>query len=185
MGGVRVEMTADDDPTLGRAGAPVTVIEFSDFQCPFCRRFWAETFPELKQKYIDTGRVRFVYRDFPLPMHPSAEVSAIAAECAADQGRFWEMHDKIFSEQSVQGTGTIQYEEEDIIKWAGEIGLNSSRFTSCLESEEQKAEVLADARDGAAAGVSGTPTFFINGQKLEGAQPFDSFQKIIEAELLK
>lgn len=92
--------SADDDPFIGNANAPVTMIEFSDYQCPFCLRFWSETLPQIKKDYIDTGKVKFVYRDFPLNIHPMAEPSARAANCAGEQGKYWEYHDKIFSEQS-------------------------------------------------------------------------------------
>lgn len=92
-------VSTDDDPALGDPNAPVTIIEFSDFECPFCRRFWQETLPQIKAEYIDTGKARFVYRDFPLSMHPGAFPAALAANCANQQGKFWEMHDKIFSEQ--------------------------------------------------------------------------------------
>lgn len=103
-----VKVSVDDDPVLGKADAPVTLIEFSDFQCPFCRAFWKEALQQIKKDYIDTGKAKFVYRDFPLSFHPLAKPYALAANCANDQGKFWEMHDKIFEEQAKKGEGTIQ-----------------------------------------------------------------------------
>ncbi len=176
-------VSADDDPVLGEAKAPVTIIEFSDFQCPFCRKFWRETLPEIKKNYIDSGQVKLVYRDFPLPMHPAAEISAEAGECADDQGKFWDWHDKLFSEQDKDGESTVQYEVSDIKKWGNEIGLNTSQFTACLDSQKFKDEVAKDVADGQAADVAGTPMFFVNGTMVRGSQPFSNFQKIIDEAL--
>lgn len=178
-------VSTDDDAYLGDKDAPVVMIEFSDLQCPFCRSFWRDTLPAIKSQYIDTGKVRFVYRDFPLSFHPGAMPAAQATECARDQNKFWEMHDKIFSEQDKQGTGTIQFGVADVKKWAGEIGLNVNDFNSCLDSQKYADEVNNDFKDGQAAGVSGTPGFFINGRLVVGAQPFSVFQSLIEEELTK
>lgn len=176
-------VSTDDDAYLGDKDAPVVMIEFSDFQCPFCRSFWSDTLPLIKSEYIDTGKVRFVYRDFPLSFHSGAMPAAQATECAREQDKFWEMHDKIFIEQDKQGGGTIQFGANDLKKWAGEIGLNVSEFNSCLDSQKYLNEVNNDLKDGQAAGVSGTPGFFINGRLVVGAQPFSVFQSLIEEEL--
>jgi len=181
--GAKIDVSADDDPFLGDDDADITVIEFSDYQCPFCRTFWSQTLPQLKTDYIDTGKVKFVYRDYPLPFHPAAEISALAANCAGEQNKYWEMHDKLFSEQQKQGTGTITYGEAELKQWASQIGLNSSKFNSCLDSKKYQSEVQKDLADGSSAGVNGTPTFFINGRMLVGAQPFSAFQTAIDAEL--
>lgn len=184
LGGVgAVKVSADDDPFLGEKNAPVTIIEFSDFQCPFCRSFWKETLPLLKSNYIDTGKVRFVYRDFPLSFHPSSHLAAEAGECADEQGKFWKMHDQIFHQQDQQGQGTIQFSKADLIKAAGQIGLETAKFNQCLDSGKYKTEVDKDLADGSTAGVSGTPAFFINGRLLIGAQPFSAFQEVINREL--
>jgi protein-disulfide isomerase len=175
----------DDDVILGNKNAKVTIVEFSDFQCPFCRKFWSETLPQIKKDYIDTGKVNLVYRDFPLSFHPAAKVSAEATGCAADQGKYWEMHDKIFSEQAKKGTGTIQYTETDLKKWATQIGLDAAKFNSCLDSGKYTEEVAKDAEDGAKFGVSGTPFFFVGGQSVNGAYPFATFKTAIDAELAK
>lgn len=173
--------TADDDPILGSPDAPVTLIEFSDFQCPFCRKLWREALPEIKKNYIDTGKAKLVYRDFPLSaIHPSAQAAAEAGECADDQGRFWEMHDKIYAEQDKKGQGTIQFTVSDIKKWAGQIGLNMPEFEACLDSQKYKAEVEKDATDGQAAGVTGTPGTFVNGRLIKGAVPFRDFSQAID-----
>ncbi len=182
-GGSPVNVSEDDDPFRGDANAPVVMIEFSDFQCPFCRSFFENTLTQLEEKYIKTGKVKLVYRDFPLSFHPAAQKAAEAGECADDQGKFWEMHDKIFEEQSKQGQGTIQFSVDDIKKWAGEIGLNTTKLNDCMDSGKYAQEVQKDAADGTAAGVSGTPTFFINGKQLVGAQPYSVFEQTIEAEL--
>jgi len=181
--GAKVQVSADDDPVMGSKNAKVTVIEFSDFQCPFCRSFWRDTFSQIKKEYIDTGKVKFVYRDYPLSFHPMAMPSAQAAECADDQGKFWEMHDKIFGEQEKLGQGTVTFAVSDLKKWAAAIGLNAGQFNQCLDSGKYKAEVDKDFADGSASGVSGTPSLFINGRLLVGAQPFASFKAIIDEEL--
>lgn len=180
-----VSVSTDDDPVLGKSNAPVTIIEFSDYQCPFCRSFWEDTLPLLKKNYIDTGKVKFIYRDYPLDIHPAAMPSALAAECADDQGKYWEYHDKIFAEQAKKGVNTITYGVTDLKKWAAEIGLNTSTFNSCLDSEKHKAEVEKDFQDGIAAGVNGTPGFYVNGIPVRGALPYESFKTLIEAELKK
>jgi protein-disulfide isomerase len=182
---VRKDVSPDDDPALGPKGAKVTIIEFSDFQCPYCRTWWKDTFSQLKKEFIDTGKVRFIYRDFPLSFHPMAAPSAEAANCAGEQGKYWEMHDKLFSEQLKKGQGTITYEVKDIKNWAAQIGLNGSQFNQCLDSGKFKAEVEKDFADGSAAGVSGTPSFFINGKLVVGAQPYATFKSLIEQELKK
>lgn len=175
-----VNVTGDDDPVLGRSDAPVTIVEFSDFQCPFCRRFFEDALVQIKKEYVDIGKVRLVYRDFPLDFHPGAQPAAMAAECADEQGKFWEFHDKVFAAQALQGQGTIQFGVADLKKWAKEINLNTIQFNQCLDSGKYKEEVAKDQTDGTAAGVSGTPTLFINGIRVVGAQPFATFKTIID-----
>lgn len=183
--GGKVSVSADDDPLLGNANAKVTIIEFSDFQCPFCRRHYTQTLPQLKKEYIETGKVKYVYRDFPLTqIHPAAVPAAEAAECADEQGKFWELHDKIFDEQNKQGVGTVQFGIEDVKKWASEVqGLDVAKLNQCLDSGKYTQEVQKDLADGLQAGVGGTPTFYINGRELVGAQPFSAFKSTIDAEL--
>lgn len=173
----RVSVSADDDAMKGDASAPVTIIEFSDFQCPFCGRFFEDALPQIEDKYVKTGKVKFVYRDFPLEsIHPQARPAAEAAECAHEQGKFWEFHDKLFANQ--QGLSVDNFK-----KWAQELGLESTQFNDCVDSKKYADEVSKDLADGSAAGVSGTPAFFVNGHELSGAQPFSAFEAVIEAEL--
>lgn len=184
--GDAVNVSIDDDAILGNPDAPVTIIEFSDFQCPFCRKFYKETLPQIKKEYLASGKVKFVYRDFPLvQIHPGATPAAEGAECAKEQGKFWEMHDAIFDEQEKQGSGTVQFTADDVKKWAAKIGLNASKFNQCLDSGTYTQEVEKDVADGSAAGVSGTPATFINGRLVTGAQPFVAFKAVIDEELKK
>ena len=187
-----VEVSADDDPVLGKDNAPVIIIEFSDFQCPFCRKFWTDTFEQLKTEYIDTGKVKLIYRDFPLDsIHPMAQKSAEAAQCANEQEKYWEYHDKMYGEQNILDGGSIEgpvqstvtYTVNDLKKWAKDLGLDSGKFDSCLDDGKYEDEVKNDFQDGAQAGVQGTPSFFINGKQLSGAQPFSAFKQAIDAEL--
>jgi len=175
-GGSVVDVSIDDDAVKGDANAPVTIIEFSDYECPFCGRFYSDTLPQIISEYIDTGKVKLVYRDFPLNFHPQARKAAEAAECAGEQGKYYEMHDLLF-EKGVSGG------ESSFKQYAKDIGLDSSEFDSCLDSGEMADEVQKDLDDGTAAGVSGTPGFFINGRQLSGAQPFSAFKTIIDEEL--
>ncbi|MBI2173124.1 MAG: thioredoxin domain-containing protein [Candidatus Aenigmarchaeota archaeon] len=185
----RIQVSLDDDPQLGDRNAKVMVIEFSDFQCPFCRRFYIQTLPQLEKDYIDTGKILFVYRDFPLDsIHPGARPAAAAAECADEQGKWKEYHDKIFDEQNKQGEGTVQLGVDDLKKWASDIGLDTQQFNQCLDSNKYDAEVSKDFQDGVQAGVSGTPTFYIgspqNGYiELVGAQPYSIIKQVIDQEL--
>lgn len=180
-----VDVSIDDDAVLGKSDAPVTIIEFSDFQCPFCRSFWKNAFAEIVKEYIDTGKAKLVFRDYPLSFHPMGVPSAKAAECAKEQGKFWEMHDVIFEEQEKLGEGTVQYTVNDLKKWAAKVGVNTTQFNDCVDSEKYKAEIEKDAADGVAAGVTGTPAIFINGRLIAGAQPFSVFKTIIDEELKK
>lgn len=183
--GAKVNVSADNDPILGNTNAKVTIIEFSDYQCPFCRAFWKDALAQIKKDYIDTGKVRFVYRDYPLPFHPMSMPSAQAAECAGEQGKYWEFHDKIFAEQDKLGQGTVTYTAQDLKKWAAAIGVDTAKFNQCLDSAKYKSEIEKDMADGSAAGVSGTPTAFINGRIIVGAQPYSNFKAIIDEELKK
>ncbi len=165
----------------GNADAKVTVVEFSDYQCPFCRKSFNEIIPNLFKDYVDTGKVRFIYKDFPLSFHPQAAPYAEAARCAGDQGKYFEMHDRIFQEQDKLGQGTVDVPFDK--QWAADIGLDAAAFASCFDSGKYVQAVQQDFADGAAVGVSGTPTFFVNGQALVGAQPYALLKQAIDAEL--
>lgn len=174
----------DDDPSKGAgADAKVTIVEFSDFQCPACGSFVNGALPALTENYIATSKVRFVFRDFPLDIHQYAPMMAGAAACANEQGKFWEMHDALFKNQR-----TVSYSEkpEDLIKgYATTIGVDMKGFNECTKAKKYEQEIQKDFIDGAAAGVNATPTFVINGKMVSGALPFEKFFKpIIEAELV-
>lgn len=166
----------DDDPFLGDKNAKVVIVSFEDYQCPFCKRAFDQTFPLLKKEYIDTGKVKYVYRDFPLSFHPFAQKAAEAAECSQDQGKYWEMHDIIFNNQDA-------IEVSNLKQYASQLGLNTNEFNNCLDSGKYEEEVQKDFNEGQKYGVSGTPTFFINGKRLVGAQPYSAFKSIIDQEL--
>jgi len=169
---------ADDDSIKGDPNAPVTIVEWSDFECPFCTRFYEQTLGQIDEQYIKTGKVKMYYRDFPLGFHSNAQKAAEAAECAGDQGKFWEMHDALFDNGVSGGISSFK-------KFAGDLGLNTADFNDCLDSGKFADEVKQDMADGTAVGIRGTPGFIINGQLVSGAQPFSVFQEIIEAELAK
>ncbi|MBI2573398.1 DsbA family protein [Candidatus Woesearchaeota archaeon] len=173
---VNMEKLVDTDAVLGDEDAPVTIVEFSDYQCPFCGRFYQQTLPQLKSQYIDTGKVKLIFRDYPLPFHAMAEPAAIAAECAGKQGKYYALHDKIFANQELLSEATLK-------QWAQEIGLNSATWEKCRADPAIKQEVAKDMQDGSAAGVQGTPAFFVNGRLISGAQPFAAFQQVIEQAL--
>jgi protein-disulfide isomerase len=166
----------EDDTVLGDEDAPVTMIEFTDYECTFCGRHYKNTFGQIKSEYIDTGKVKYVVRDYPLGFHQKAQKAAEATECADDQGKFWEMHEKLFEK-------TPALSVPELKTYAGELGLNQSDFDDCLDSGKYEDEVKKDQADGSASGITGTPGFYVNDKKLSGAQPFASFKAIIDAEL--
>jgi protein-disulfide isomerase len=169
----RQKVAAADGQTRGPAGAPIELIEFSDFQCPYCLRA-NPTVTQVLSTYGD--RIRFVYRNYPLANHPNARPAAEAAQCAAEQGQFWPYHDRLFADQS-------KLADEDLKQSAVALGLDAARFNACFDSHKYKARVEADMQAGNDAGVNGTPAFFINGRMLSGAQPFDEFKRVIDEEL--
>ncbi len=172
--------------SVGSDTAPVVMVEFSDYQCPFCRNFWLQTYPTLKEKYIDTGEVQLVYKDFPLGFHPAAEMSAEAVACAQEQGKGWALHDKIFEEQAAVGTGTVQYSETDVKGWANSTGLDMTAFDACLDSGKYAQAVNQSLSEGAALGIAGTPSFMIgkrdgsNVVPINGALPYGTFSATID-----
>jgi protein-disulfide isomerase len=164
---------AADGPSKGPSSAPVTIVEFSDFECPYCSRA-EETVSQVLKQYGD--KVRLVYRDFPLPFHPNAQKAAEAAQCAGDQGKYWEMHEKLFANQK-------DLKPEALKGYAKELNLDPAKFEKCLDGGAKAAVVDANRKAGEKVGVTGTPAFFINGYQLTGAQPFEEFKTIIDAEL--
>jgi protein-disulfide isomerase len=176
---VPVKVSIDDDAVLGDPDAPITVVEFSDFECPFCQKFFSNSLPSIIENYVNTGKVKLVYRDYPLASHSGAFLAAEAAECAGEQDAYYAMHDLLFQELSVWN---IAADPVPIFKqFAADLGLEVLEFNACMDSHKMQAEVSADMSDGIAAGVSGTPTFFINGQKIVGAQPFSVFSGLFDS----
>ncbi len=168
-------VTSGSNPIKGNPAAPVLLVEFSDFECPFSKRFYQQTFPSIDKEYISTGKVKFAYRDFPLPMHPLAKDAAIACRCAGKQNKYWEMFDKL--------SHTKQLEQAQLTDYAKELKLNMKSFDACRKDETIANEVDKDFSEGANFGVRGTPAFFINGRLIEGARPFETFKEIIENEI--
>jgi protein-disulfide isomerase len=168
----RIQVAAEG-PARGPKDAKVTIVEFSDFECPYCGQAH-DTVEQVMNTYA--GKVRLVYRQFPLSFHPHAAKAAEASLCAADQGKFWEYHDVLFKNQK-------KLEPADLKSHATEVGMDAQKFGQCLDSGDKKKAVDADQQAGLAAGVGGTPAFFINGIFLNGAQPIDEFKKVIDGEL--
>jgi protein-disulfide isomerase len=170
---LRVAVDPGGGAARGSPAAKVTIVEFSDFQCPYCARA-RPTIERIEKTYRD--RVRIVYRDFPLPIHPQAAKAAEAGACARDQGKFWEMHDRIFENQA-------RLEVADLKRFAGELGLEARAFETCLDSGTKAAGWKRDLEEATGYGVSATPAFFINGRPLVGAQPYERFAHVIDEEL--
>ena len=171
----RQKVSSANSPSKGSANAPIELIEFSDFQCPFCLR----ADPTVRQVLSTYGdKIRFVYRHYPLPNHPAARPAAEAAACAGEQGKFWPYHDLLFANPT-------KLSDADLKQHATELGLNTSQFNSCVDTHKLKGQIDADVKDGEEAGVNGTPAFYINGRMLSGAQPFEAFKQIIDEELAR
>ena len=184
-----VKISLDDDPIRGNPEAPITIVEFSDYQCPFCARFYAQTLPLLLEEYIDEGKVNLVYRDFPVQrIHPNALSAAVAAECADEQGKYWEYHDTLFEKQNAWAKLDSNSAISTFSQFATEIELEQQQFDNCLKSGKYLDEVQADFSDGKNYQVTGTPGFFIGNEdigfvKIIGAKPYDAFKKVIDAQL--
>jgi protein-disulfide isomerase len=168
--------------TLGHADAPVTMVEFTDYQCPYCRRFEAETWPRLKHEYVDTGKVRFIVRDLPLPFHVNARQAAEAAHCAGEQGHFWPMHDVLLA-------GTTGLDLASLVQQAQGMGLDVGRFRDCVTTNKYDAAIARNVATARALGLRGTPGFVLGrmthgeleGIRFFGALPYDNFANVINA----
>lgn len=165
----------------GPKNAEVTIVEFTDYQCPFCGRHFQDTDPQIQENYVDSGKVRYVIRDLPLPFHANANVAAQAARCAGDQNKYWEMHDVLFNNQTAWGEQSDP--KATFTTYAQQIGVNTGTFDSCMTSEKYKEAVDADLALATQVGANATPTFYINGQPVVGAQPYSAFETAIEAAL--
>ena len=186
---IPLEISADNDPVIGDPDAPITIIEFSDFQCPFCARFHIQTLPTIMEEYIEKGSVKLVFRDFPIQsIHPNAVPASVAAECANEQGKFKQMHDILFEKQNEWSNLETVYAIELFNQYSEQINLEQEQFSSCLSTAKYVKEIQNDLDDGRTYGVTGTPGFFIGNQQigfveLKGAQPFESFKKVIDSQL--
>lgn len=177
-----------DDPILGNPDAPISIIEFSDYQCPFCARFSAQILPLIKTEYIEKGKVNFIYRDFPIQNHPNARPASLASECADEQGQFWQYHDMLFERQDVWKKSELDAIIPVFKEYAKELDLDQEVFDSCLDSGKYADEVDLDFADGKSYKISGTPTFFIGNEEIGyssvfGAKSFYEFQEIIDGKL--
>lgn len=166
----------------GSEEAKVIMVELTDYECPYCKRYVDEALVQIDKEYIATGKIKYILRDLPLSFHQFSQVTAEAARCAGDQGKYWEMHDKLFATQETWSQGT----DNSLFKtYASQLGLKTEDFNSCLDSGKYSQIVKADLSLAEKVGASGTPTFFINGQKLVGAQPYTAFKALIDQELSK
>lgn len=183
------QVSLDDDPSIGNNDAQITIVEFSDFQCPFCSRFFHDTMSQIKQDYVDSGKVKFVFRDLPLEsIHPNALSAHIAAECADEQGKFWDYHDVLFERQAEWQRLANTDINPKLVSYSDELGLDNSKFTSCILDQSVADEVKKDVMDAAKYGATGTPTFFIGNEedgftKLVGAQPYSAFVNVIDSKM--
>src|SRR3989344_3708702 len=166
-------MITEEGMTKGIENSPITIIEYSDYQCPYCARAEA-TINDVLDEY--GSKIYFVYKDFPLPFHNNAQKAAEASRCALEQGKYWEYHDALFKNQQSLDTNSLK-------TYAKSLGLDEAKFSECLDSNKYTEKVKQDMEEGQSKGVTGTPTFFVNGKMLVGAQPFDAFKEIIDKEL--
>lgn len=185
----RIAVSTGNSPVEGNSNAPVTMIEFSDFQCPFCEKFYSQTLSQITQNYIDSGKVKLVFKNMPLEnLHPNAKSAAMAAECANEQGKFWDYHNKLFANQNSWANLASANATNTFKQYASQIGLDTTNFNSCVDSGKYADKVNKDSQDGASYGATGTPTFFIGNDKkgytkLVGAQPYTTFQQALDSEL--
>lgn len=171
-------------PALGDKNAPLTLVEFSDYQCPFCKRFYNQTLSKIKTEYIDQGKLRLVYKDLPLPFHKQAYGAAVAAHCAGAQGKYWEMHDMLFENNP-------KLQEPDIQGYADELALDATGFSDCIKTDRFATQIDSDIAQARAVGISGTPSFvlgktsddMVDGVMIRGALPFEKFKAEIDTQL--
>jgi protein-disulfide isomerase len=173
-------ITADDPRALGDPNAPVLMVEFTDFECPFCKRFVEETRPLIVERFVEAGMVRLVIRDMPLnEIHPAAQISAVASRCAAEQDQFWPMYEQLFATHQVEWGGAPDRDREVFIGFAADLGLDAAAFTACLDDPATTADVIAETQTAGRLGINSTPSFLVNGRLIRGALPFSSFERLI------
>jgi protein-disulfide isomerase len=181
--GAKVNVANGHFPIKGNANAKVTIVEFADFRCPFCEQYFTQTEPQIVKDYVDTGKVKLAFRQYAF-LGPASVIAADAAECANDQGKFWEFHDYLYKNQPAE-TDTSMYNTDSLTQAAVSLGMNGDTFRSCLDGKKDDSKAAADLADGQKAGVTGTPTFIVNGTSLVGAQPYSAFKTVIDQELAK
>jgi protein-disulfide isomerase len=181
--GAKVNVATGHFPIKGNSKAKVTIIEFADFRCPFCEQYFTNTETQIMKDYVDTGKVKYAFRNFAF-LGPASVVAADAAECANDQGKFWDFHDYLYKNQPSE-SDTSMYTTDTLTQAAVSLGMDGTAFSNCLNNKTDDAKAAKDLSDGQAAGVSGTPSFFINGISVVGAEPYDSFKTIIDQEIAK
>jgi protein-disulfide isomerase len=179
--GAKVNVSVGHFPIQGNKNAKVTIIEFADFRCPFCEQFFTNTEPQIISDYVNTGKVKYVFRDFAF-LGPASITAGDAAECANDQGKFWDYYNYLYKNQPDE-SDTSMYNTDTLTQEAVTLGMNGDTFRSCLDGKKDESKVNQDLADGQKAGVSGTPSFFVNGTALVGAQPYSAFKTLIDQEL--
>jgi protein-disulfide isomerase len=171
--------------TKGKADAPVTMVDFSDFQCPFCKRHADETIEQIMTEYVDTGKVRYVFKHYPLDFHANARAASNAAECANEQGKFWEYHKALFTNQQQWETQDATAAATTFKKYATDLELKTDQFNTCVDSKKYDEKIGKELQEGSQYGTSGTPTFYIGNEKegytqVVGAQPYETFKQTID-----
>lgn len=181
--GTKYDVANGHFPIKGDESAKVTIVEFADFRCPFCEQFFTQTEPQLFKDYVDTGKVKFSFRQYAF-LGPASVIAADAAECANDQNKFWDFHDFLYKNQPPE-TDTSMYTTDTLTQDAVNLGMDGDKFRSCLDGKTDDSKQAQDMTEGQKVGVSGTPTFFVNGIQLVGAQPYSAFQTLIDQEIAK
>lgn len=180
---VRLNIGGERYATLGDPSAPITMVEFSDYGCPFCRLYSSSAFPELKADYIDTGKIYYVFKDFPVvSSHPQAVIAAHAAECAGEQNKYWDMHGKLFATPDEWDT-TEDVARSNFTRYAEVLGLDVNAFNQCIDQQRFADEIAQDFSEGRTLGLAGTPSFIINGKLLQGARPIEQLRPLLDREL--
>lgn len=179
----KVDVEVGHLPVLGDKNAKVTIVEFSDFQCPYCKQLFDTAFQQIKKDYVDTGKVKFAYRHYPLPGHPNAPVTALASECANEQNKFWEYHDILFKTQNEWGPQDATTIKQTLTGYARQLSLNTAQFASCVDTAKYQDKIDEDVAIAQQIGVSATPTSYVNGTPVVGALPYSNFKTILDQQL--
>ncbi len=179
--GQKVDVGTGHLPALGDKNAKVKIVEFADFRCPFCQSLYKNAQKQIIEEYVNSGKAVFYFRHFQF-LGPASVVAGNAAECANEQGKFWEIHDYLYDNQPPE-SDTSMYTTQNLTQVAGTLGMNTSQFKSCMDSNKYSSNLDKDMSEGQAAGVSGTPTMFVNGRSIVGAEPYESIKPIIDQAL--